>query len=494
MVSLSLILGFVAYLFALIVIGIYGWKKVKTPSDYIIGGRKIGFFIASMSEASTLWSGWALIGFPALIYSSGVRFWPWGPAAVLGNLVVWIFFAKRIARYTRILNSLTVPDFFEDRFRDSSHILRGLLSVTIELFMIFYLGANIMAGADAISGVFGLPYAYGFIIVLILVVFYTMVGGYFAVAYTDALQGILMMLFAIVVPIVGVIKAGGLDTIVSYANTVDPTFLSFTEGWTGGIGILAFISIWVNYGLLYAGQPHGIARYMSMRRPTNVHKGLMVSTVFTITMTLGGFFIALAGYVLIPGLEGKSVDFLAPKMVNMLFPEWLAGILLAGLVAAIMSTADSMLLVCSSTIAEDFYKKTLRPGATERSVVAISRLATIFTAAAGAVVAWFSPSIVHILSVFAWGALGATIAPPMMLALFWKKTTKWGVVAGMLTALITVMIWSTWVAPVTEINEALPAFALNLLVIIVVSLFTEAPKGVEKEIEALKAPLDEEEL
>jgi len=494
MPSISLLSGFLVYLVVLVVLGLYGWKKIKTPDDYIIGGRKIGFFVASMSEAATLWSGWALIGFPALIYSSGIRYWPWGPAAVLGNLLVWMFFAKRIARYTRILNSLTVPDFFEDRFRDNGHTLRALLSVTIELFMIFYLGANIMAGADAVAGVFGVSYELGFFVVLVLVVFYTMVGGYFAVAYTDALQGILMMIFAVVVPVAGIMRAGGLDAIISYANASDPAFMSFTEGWTDGIGMLAFLSIWVNYGLLYAGQPHGIARYMSMRRPVNVHKGLMVSTIFTITMTLGGFFIALAGYALLPGLEGKSVDFLVPRLVNVLFPEWFAGLLLAGLVAAIMSTADSMLLVCSSTIAQDFYKKILKPDATDRSVVTISRLATLLTAAAGAMVAWFSPSIVHVLSVFAWGGLGATIAPPMILAIFWKRTTKWGVFSGMLASLVTVIMWSTWVTPVTEINEALPAFVLNLLLCVAVSLATEAPEGVEKEIDALGTPLDEEEL
>jgi len=494
MIDLPLLLGFIGYLVILIVLGIYGWRKTKNSEDYLIAGRSLSYVTTAMSEASTLWSGWALIGFPALIYSEGLRQWAWGPAAVVGNIIVWAFFVKRISRYTRLLGSVTVPDFFENRLRDNSHMLRGVLAVTIEIFTIFYLAANIMAGADAISGVLGISYKVGFVIVLVLIIFYTMAGGFFAVAYTDVLQGLLMLFLGIVMPILAILEAGGLNTIITYANTHNPEFLSFMDGWDGTIGILAFFSIWVNYGLLYVGQPHGIMRYMAMRRPAESHKAMLISATFCLVMSLAGFFIGLAGYTLIPGLEGKAVDFLTPSLLRLLFSGWLGGILLAGLVAAIMSTADSQLLVCSTTIGEDFYKKLFRPSATDSSVLIVSRLAVILSAITATIVAWFSPSIVHLLTVFAWAGLGATIAPPLILCIFWKKVTKWGVFFGMIASLVSVILWRIFIWPVTGINEALPAFFLNLSFTVTISLLTKAPENIDEEMEMIGKPLHDEEL
>lgn len=494
MTDYPLVFGFIGYLILLVLIGLYGWKKTKNSYDYILAGRKLSYVTTAMSEASTLWSGWALIGFPALIYSEGLRQWAWGPAAVLGNVIVWIFFVKRISRYTRLLGSVTVPDFFEDRLRDNSHLLRGVLAITIEIFTIFYLAANIMAGADAISGVLGMPYKASFVIMLVLIVFYTVIGGFFAVAYTDVIQGLLMFILGIILPIFAILEAGGLSTIVANTNVHNPGFLSFTKGWSGTIGVLAFFSIWVNYGLLYVGQPHGVMRYMAMRRPSESHKAMLISAIFCLIMTLAGFFIGLAGYTLIPGLEGKAVDFLTPTLLRHLFPGWLGGILLAGLVAAIMSTADSQLLVCSTTIGEDFYKKLFRPNATDSNVLLVSRLAVILSAIIATIVAWFSPSIVHLLTVFAWAGLGATIAPPLILCIFWKKVTKWGVFSGMVASLVSVILWRIFVWPVTGINEALPAFFLNLLLTVIISLLTKAPDNVDEEMEIISKPLPDEEF
>lgn len=496
MVEAIIYAEFIIYLLALLAIGVYGGRLTETASDYLLGGRKLNVVTAALSEQASLWSGWLVVGFPALVYANGVSSLWWMVWQVPLGIVTWGLLAKRIGRYSRLLDSLTIPGFLSARHNDSRNLIRLTSTLVIGIFMTGYIAGQLLAAASAISVGFDLSYDVGFLIALGIVVIYTVMGGFTASSFTDVLQAILMTAFAIVVPIAVIITVGGPNELMTqFNNAASPEMTSFTGGRTP-YEFLIFSTIAV-IALGGLGQPHGVVRYMGMERPSKAGFSMVVAIVFMLIALIGIPIISLGAVVMMPGIENQ--DLVAPMMILETLPPWLAGFLLAGSVAAIMSTADSQLLVAGSAFGEDVYNGIVNSNASDRKILLANRIAVIVLGIFAGIWAYTTPGSVHTTILFAWAGLGAGLGPALLTSVYWKKTTGPGVIAGMVTGLVTTIVWyqlSGGPFMLFEIYELLPAFSFALLAIILVSLLTGPPKRrqetIENELNEIAKPLQEE--
>lgn len=496
MVETIIYVQFVIYLVALLVIGAYGGRITETASDYLLGGRKLNLFSGALSEQASLWSGWLVVGFPALIYANGVSSLWWMVWQVPLGIVTWGILAKRIGRYSRVLNSLTIPGFLSVRYEDNYHLIRITSALVIGIFMAGYIAGQFLAAASAISVGFDLTFELGFVITIGVVLLYTVMGGFTASTYTDVLQALLMTAFAIIVPIAVLVVVGGPGELMTqFNNAASDNMTSFTGGRTP-YEFLIFSTIAV-IALGGLGQPHGVVRYMGMERPSQAGFAMVVAIVFMLIALIGIPIIAIGGVVMLPGIENQ--DLVAPMMIIETLPAWIAGFLLAGAVAAIMSTADSQLLVAGSAFGEDVYNGIINQDASDKMILHANRIAVLGIGFLAAVWAWITPGTVHTTILFAWAGLGASIGPALVLSVYWKKTTGLGVIAGMVTGLITTVVWNQMTGGpgmIFDIYELLPAFTIAFLAVIVVSYLSGPPnrgeEQIQRELREIAKPLQEE--
>lgn len=496
MVETIIYVQFVIYLAALLVIGAYGGRITETASDYLLGGRKLNLFSGALSEQASLWSGWLVVGFPALIYANGVSSLWWMVWQVPLGIVTWGILAKRIGRYSRVLDSLTIPGFLSVRYEDDYHLIRITSALVIGIFMAGYIAGQFLAAASAISVGFDLTFELGFVITIGVVLLYTVMGGFTASTYTDVLQALLMTAFAIIVPIAVLVVVGGPGELMTqFNNAASDNMTSFTGGRTP-YEFLIFSTIAV-IALGGLGQPHGVVRYMGMERPSQAGFAMVVAIVFMLIALIGIPIIAIGGVVMLPGIENQ--DLVAPMMIIETLPAWIAGFLLAGAVAAIMSTADSQLLVAGSAFGEDVYNGIINQDASDKMILHANRIAVLGIGFLAAVWAWITPGTVHTTILFAWAGLGASIGPALVLSVYWKKTTGLGVIAGMVTGLITTVVWNQMTGGpgmIFDIYELLPAFTIAFLAVIVVSYLSGPPnrgeEQIQRELREIAKPLQEE--
>lgn len=496
MVETIIYVQFVIYLAALLVIGAYGGRITETASDYLLGGRKLNLFSGALSEQASLWSGWLVVGFPALIYANGVSSLWWMVWQVPLGIVTWGILAKRIGRYSRVLDSLTIPGFLSVRYEDNYHLIRITSALVIGIFMAGYIAGQFLAAASAISVGFDLTFELGFVITIGVVLLYTVMGGFTASTYTDVLQALLMTAFAIIVPIAVLVVVGGPGELMTqFNNAASDNMTSFTGGRTP-YEFLIFSTIAV-IALGGLGQPHGVVRYMGMERPSQAGFAMVVAIVFMLIALIGIPIIAIGGVVMLPGIENQ--DLVAPMMIIETLPAWIAGFLLAGAVAAIMSTADSQLLVAGSAFGEDVYNGIINQDASDKMILHANRIAVLGIGFLAAVWAWITPGTVHTTILFAWAGLGASIGPALVLSVYWKKTTGLGVIAGMVTGLITTVVWNQMTGGpgmIFDIYELLPAFTIAFLAVIVVSYLSGPPnrgeEQIQRELREIAKPLQEE--
>lgn len=496
MVETIIYVQFVIYLAALLIIGAYGGRITETASDYLLGGRKLNLFSGALSEQASLWSGWLVVGFPALIYANGVSSLWWMVWQVPLGIVTWGILAKRIGRYSRVLNSLTIPGFLSVRYEDNYHLIRITSALVIGIFMAGYIAGQFLAAASAISVGFDLTFELGFVITIGVVLLYTVMGGFTASTYTDVLQALLMTAFAIIVPIAVLVVVGGPGELMTqFNNAASDNMTSFTGGRTP-YEFLIFSTIAV-IALGGLGQPHGVVRYMGMERPSQAGFAMIVAVVFMLIALIGIPIIAIGGVVMLPGIENQ--DLVAPMMIIETLPAWIAGFLLAGAVAAIMSTADSQLLVAGSAFGEDVYNGIINQDASDKMILHANRIAVLGIGFLAAVWAWITPGTVHTTILFAWAGLGASIGPALVLSVYWKKTTGPGVIAGIVTGLITTVVWNQMTGGpgmIFDIYELLPAFTIALLTVVVVSYLSSPPnrgeEQIQRELREIAKPLQEE--
>jgi len=496
MVNTVIIGAFVIYLIAVLAIGVWGAAKTEDQGDYLLGGRGLNVVWAGLSEQASLWSGWLTVGFPGFVYSAGIGGMWWFFWCIPGNLLAWGVVAKRLNRYSRLLKALTLPEFLGERYgkRYTSVIL--VAAAGAAYFYFFYVGAQILAGQSAINNGLGLGETTGFAITVVIVIGYTLAGGYLAVSLTDVMQGILMMVFAIAVPIATIAEFGGYTSLINQFNAAtDAAINSWTAG-ESGLGLWLSIIALVGFGLPFLSQPHGVVRYMSMSKPSSIGYGMLIMSIFQVIALIGIPILAFGGILLFPDLG--NVDALAPQMIIATLPGWLAGILLAGIVAAVMSTADSQLLVVGSTIGEDVYKSVLAQDASDRKVMLVTRAAVLVAGAIAAGIAWTTPETVFTAIAFAWGGLGTTFIAPLVLGLWWDRANGAGAVVGMGIGFFGAAAWSQYLTggPVLggtglfDYYFVMPVLILSFAGTIIVSLLTEPPEDkVKDELSEISKPL-----
>lgn len=465
------LITFFGYLLTTLSIGYLAYKATDTLSDYILGGRQLGPSVTALSVGASDMSGWLLLGLPGAIYLSGVSEVWIGVGLVIGAFFNWLLVAPRLRTFTEQAdNALTLPAFFEYRFNDSSHVLRFISAATILIFFTFYVSSGLVGGAILFEKVFGLPYQSALLIGAFVIVAYTFLGGFLAVSWTDFFQGCLMLIALIALPIVTVTELGGISATESKLTEINPDFANLFNGFTW----LGFISL-MAWGLGYFGQPHILSRFMAIRSRADIPKSRNIAMLWMIVALIGALAVGLVGsaYFADSPLENSETVFI--YLTQALLNPWLAGILIAAILSAIMSTIDSQLLVCSSVIVEDFYKHITKKPATENQLVWLSRFALLLIAVIATIIATNPESSILDLVSYAWAGFGAAFGPTVLLALYWPKYSKQGAIATIITGAVVVIVWKQLNGGIFDLYEIVPGFVFATIVGFFVSRLSFEP-------------------
>ena len=485
------------YFVAMLGIGLYAYRESTSDvSGYILGGRRLGPAVASLSAGASDMSGWMLLGLPGAMYLSGLSSAWIAIGLFIGALANYLIVAPRLRLHTQLArDALTIPDYFDKRFLDRSRLLRIISSVVIVIFFTLYTSSGLVAGGKLFESAFGLDYGWGLMVTAGVVMAYTLLGGFMAVSLTDFVQGCIMFVALILVPIVALTHVGGVGGMTDTVRSIDPGLLNLFEGAT----VISVISA-MAWGLGYFGQPHIIVRFMAVRSVRDVPMMRNIGMSWMLVTLIGALGTGLAGlaYASRTGLEVTDPETIFILLSDVLFHPLVTGFLLAAILAAIMSTISSQLLVSSSSLTEDFYAVFLRKDAPQKELVMVGRLTVLAVAVAAGVLAWNPEASVLNLVSQAWAGFGAAFGPLVILSLTWKRMTRNGALAGMIVGAATVLVWTY--APVLAdgaklsslIYEIVPGFILSFLAIVVVSLMGKAPTGeVAETFDAVQAQLKE---
>jgi len=468
-------ISFALYLSVMVAIGLFYWKRTTTVSQYILGNRDLGRFVAALSAEASDMSGWLLIGLPGLAYVCGLQAGWVALGLIAGTYLNWKYIAPRLRVYSGIAgNSLTLPEFFRHRFDDTSGLTGAVCAAWILFFFIIYTSAQFVAGGKLFTTVFGMDYTTALLAGSLIVVAYTFTGGFLAVCVTDTVQGVLMFFALLIVPVTAVILLGGPAATAAGVMLAHPHLLDPFTGPDGSpLSLLAILSL-AAWGLGYFGQPHILVRFMAIRKPEEIRDARRIAMGWVIISLAAAVATGIVGRVFLSRpLEGPAAETVFMVMTMDTFTAFLAGIILCGILAAIMSTASSILLVAASALSEDVYFPFMRPGAQERELLWVSRLSVLLIAGLALLLGMNPDSQVFSIVAYAWAGFGAAFGPALIACLFWRGATRDGVLAGIITGGLTVICWK-W-AGFSGIYEIIPGFILSLCVIRVVSRFTPAP-------------------
>ncbi|MEJ1155879.1 sodium/proline symporter PutP [Microbacterium marmarense] len=467
------VIAMVIYMAAMLGIGWWAYKRTSDLDDYMLAGRKLSPGVAALSAGASDMSGWLLLGLPGAFYIGGL-FQGWiAIGLTIGAWLNWKFVAPRLRAYTEVSkNSITVPSFFENRLRDKSRVLRVVAGVIILVFFTFYVSSGMVAGGVFFQSAFGSEYWIGMLIVGGVTVLYTLFGGFIGATYTDVVQGIMIFCALIAVPIIGLTQTGGVSNTIESIRAVS-TEVDMFSLFAGGT-VLAAISA-AAWGLGYFGQPHILVRFMALRSPGDAVAGRRIGISWMVLSVLGAMASALVGIAYFqqhPELTLENPERVFLELAQIFFHPLIAGFVLAAVLAAIMSTISSQLIVSSSALVEDLYKIVAKKQATPKAQVILGRTGVLIVSVIAVILAWDPNSSILDLVAYAWAGFGAAFGPIVLLSLFWRKLTSAGAIAGMLTGAITVVIWGNIDALSGVMYEIVPGFVLNLVVAFVVSRFT----------------------
>ena len=484
------IAAFVIYLGIMIYVGLRNASKNNSSADFFLGGRKVGPWVTALSAEASDSSAWLLMGLPGLCYLGGVQESIWTAVGlIVGTYLSWLFVAKPLRKCSITFgDSITIPEFLSNRFKDKSHILSIVSVIFIVLFFTIYTASGFVACAKLFNSVFGLNYHAGLAIGLVVILCYTITGGYTAVCTTDFLQGSLIFIAFIVSTLIVVFSIGGVgDSINVFKNFQE---LAGTELKAfDGMGIISALA----WGLGYFGMPHIIVRFMGIRSNSEVGKARRIGIIWMIISYIGAILIGTLGTVYLKKfgitLDSVSAETVFSETMKNMYPAFIAGIFLCAILAASMSTADSQLLAASSAVSQDIFKGLIKKNAEEKEVMIISRF-TVFLIALIALLLSLNPnSSIFSLVSFAWSGFGGTFGPLILLSLYWKRTTAPGAIAGLICGGITDVVWHYIPASVAKIfglYEILPAFIVCLVVTVLVSLLTKPDAEVVAKFEEYK--------
>ncbi|MEX0662549.1 MAG: sodium/proline symporter PutP [Balneolaceae bacterium] len=465
---------FIVYFIALIAFGIFFYRNTDTLSDYILGGRNLTSGVAALSAGASDMSGWLLLGLPGAVYAFGLNQIWIAVGLSIGAYLNWQFVARKLRKYTEVAqDSITLPDYLEYRFQDKSRMLRVISALVILIFFAVYTASGLVAGATLFESAFDLDRNIALWTGTIIIVSYTFLGGFLAVSWTDFFQGILMFIALIAAPLVIIVTYMSWDEIISTAHSMDPAYIDVFTDMTF-IGIISLLA----WGLGYFGQPHILARFMAIRSEKDVPKAKLIGMSWMVFALFGSIFVGFTGIAFFADapLAAGDQEIVFLELTQVLFNPWIAGVVLAAILSAVMSTVDSQLLVCSSAIAEDFYKGFLKPKAPEKELVWVGRFAVIGVAVVALMLAANPDNLVLELVAYAWAGFGAAFGPVIILSLFWKNMTRNGALAGIITGAVTVLVWENLglMMPgveheIIELYSIIPGFLLATFAVILFS-------------------------
>ena len=504
--TIGLLIVIAVYLTAMVLIGVYYSAKTKNTSDFYLGGRKLGPFVTAMSAEASDMSSWLLMGLPGVAYLSGCAEAGWTAIGLaIGTYLNWLIVAKRLRRYTvKANNSITIPEFFSNRYRDNSHAILAISAIFIVVFFVPYTASGFAACGKLFATLFGIDYVPAMIISAIIIVAYTALGGYLAASTTDLIQSIIMTGALVVVVVFGVNVAGGMDVVMDNAKSLSG-YLSLTAihdpvSRTASPYSALTIASTLAWGLGYFGMPHILLRFMGIENENKLKLSRRIASIWVVISMAVAIFIGIIGYSMskagvIDVLEGSSQAEELIIRVSMFLSEHgvlaiiMAGLILSGILACTMSTSDSQLLAASSSVSQDLLKGCFGMKLSNKASMNVARLTVVLISVVGVIIAWNPNSSVFRIVSFAWAGFGATFGPLMLFSLFWKRTNRYGALAGMITGGAMVFIWKYVIAPIGGIwgiYELLPAFVLSSIVIVAVSLLTPPPaKEIVEEFESV---------
>lgn len=484
------LIAIAVYVFILLAIGYYSYKRTHDISDYMLGGRGLGPMVTALSAGASDMSGWMLMGLPGAVYTTGLSSLWLGIGLTIGAYFNYLLLAPRFRVYTEVANdSLTVPDYLENRFKDDSKMLRIVSGAIILIFFILYVSSGIVAGGKLFENTFGLTYTTGVVVTLSIVVLYTYFGGFLAVSLTDFFQGCLMFITLILVPVVTYMNIGvEPGTFVNKVRAIDPALFDIFRG-TSFATIIGFLA----WGLGYFGQPHIVVRFMAIKSVKELKSARRIGIGWMAVGLLGAVGSGLTGLVYFTGnnnpLQDPETVFL--RLGDILFHPFITGIIIAAVLAAIMSTISSQLLVCSSSITKDFYLTFFNEEASDRKQVLIGRISVLLVSAFATFFAYLPNKTILDIVGQAWAGFGSSFGPVLLVSLYWKRMTKWGALGGMLVGGLTVIIWITSGLS-SYLYEMIPGFFLSLIAVIGISLLTKKPDdSINKEFKVMEEILGE---
>ncbi|MBQ4369323.1 MAG: sodium/proline symporter PutP [Candidatus Methanomethylophilus sp.] len=498
MINYTILAVVIAYFVIVIAVGYYFYHKSTTLSDYILGGRSLNPYVTALSAQASDMSSWLLMGLPGAVYALGLGEAWIGIGLAIGSYGAWLIIAKRLRVYTEVSqNSLTLSSFFTNRYKDEKGLLRDVSAIIILVFFVVYVASGFVGAGKVFTIILGLSENdknLAIIVAAAVIVAYTFLGGFKAVCWTDMLQGMLMVIALVVVPIATVVTLGGWGEVTAIWNTAATLPDHFTDiMYDGGekITLIAIVSL-LAWGLGYFGMPHIVVRYTAIKNPNDLKISRRVATIWIVVSLACACLVGLIGraWAIDTGtvlVGGDETIFIA--LAGALFTTVIAGIIYAAILAAVMSTADSQLLVASSAVANDLYKRFGKKGKemSDSQLMWLSRLVVAIVAIVAAIMALSGNATIMKLVSYAWAGFGAAFGPLVLVSLFWKRANAKGALAGMIVGFITVILWNTcligggiigggsYCIYDTGLYELVPGFVFSLLAIILVSQFTEEP-------------------
>lgn len=468
-------LAFILYLVLMMSIGLYYSRRQKNLSSYILGDRQLGPWLTSMSAEASDMSGWMLMGLPGYAYLHGLSaFWT-GIGLIVGTWANWALVSQRLRNYTEVAdNSLTIPDYLSNRFEDKKNGLRLICALFIILFFIIYTSSGFVAAGKLFNTIFGIPYLHALLLGAFVVVFYTFLGGFSAVALTDFIQGTMMFFTVLYVPVAATIALGGPMPTLDILSKEGSDFFSFFPDSTGVSALLVMIVSSLGWGLGYFGQPHILVKFMAIGDPKELKKSTRIAMTWVLLSLSFAIAIGVVGkaYLSTP-LENANAERVFILMAESLSAPFITGIIWSAILAAIMSTSSSQLLVTSSAVSRDLFQAFLKKDASEKTLIRVSRLSVLLVSAIAVYLGSDPNSYIFSIVSYAWAGFGACFGATVLLSLYWKRMTLKGAYAGVIVGGLTVLIWKhfEWFG----LYELVPGFFFSVAAIIIVSLMDKKP-------------------
>lgn len=485
---------FIGYLVLMIGIGVFAYFYTRNYADFILGGRSLGGFVTALSVGASDMSGWLLMGLPGAVFLYGISQSWIGIGLLIGSWFNWKLVAARLRVYTeKAHNSLTLPDYFAHRFEDRSNWLRIIAAAVILIFFTIYCASGVVAGARLFENTFHMDYRTALFIGAAATILYVFVGGFLAVSWTDTIQASIMCIALIVTPFAVMQDAGGLSATIDRVVSIDPNMVNMMQGHTV-IGVISLLA----WGLGYFGQPHILIRFMATKSISVIPNARRVGTLWMLFCLTGAIAVGFFGAAFfsqhpdLAGLVTENHERVFIVLSGLLFNPWIAGLLMAAILAAVMSTLSCQLLVCSSTLTQDFYRTYLRPNASQRELVWVGRSMVMAISIVAIWIASDPNALVLSLVSYAWAGFAAAFGPVILISLWWRRMTRNGALAGMVTGAATVLVWNhfAWFG----LYEIIPGFLFGTIAIVVASLLDRAPSksidetfsAVEREVSAAR--------